>query len=174
MTTDDVNRYVEMMKNACDHEHADRILTSFVRECGYKELIDSYEKVPRFYEQSRYMLTKMQAGVLVDLVREYFLKNCMNSYYDALSTYKYERDVEYDDVFGTEIITFNHNKEENYECILELSPFGIMVIPTNKNREMFCVINFGEIFGNDLCNEFDIPMWDKPIQYLRSLLGRDE
>ena len=172
MTTNDVNRYVVAMKNAYNHEQADYILINFVKDCGYKELIDAYEKVPRFYEQSRYMLTKMQAGTLVDLVREYFLKNCMNSYYDALSTYNYERDVEYSDVFGTEIVTYNH-KEENYEYILELSPFGITVIPTDENREMFRVIDFGEIFGNDLANEFNIPMWDKPIKYLRSLLGKD-
>ena len=173
MTQNDIDRYVVAMKDADNHERADYILKNFVKDCGYKELVDAYENIPRFFEQSRYMLTKIQAGVLVDLVREYFLKNCMYSYYDALSTYKYERDVEYDDVFGTEIITFNHNKEK-YEYILILSPFGIKVIPADTGREMFYVINFGEIFGNDLANEFNIPMWDKPVEYLRSLLGKDE
>ena len=50
------SKYLEQMK-ACtwevDHEDADFILCNFLEDLGYKELVDTYRKIPKQYSQRR-------------------------------------------------------------------------------------------------------------------------
>lgn len=45
-------KYLHQMKqldNESDHEYADEILCELLKDLGYKELVEVYEKLPKWY-----------------------------------------------------------------------------------------------------------------------------
>ena len=45
-------KYLQQMKqldNESDHEYADEILCELLKDLGYKELVEVYEKLPKWY-----------------------------------------------------------------------------------------------------------------------------
>lgn len=53
LNTELENKYIKMMsalKDEEDHDYADELLSSFVKELGYAKLVDVYKKVPKCFE----------------------------------------------------------------------------------------------------------------------------
>lgn len=52
LNTELENKYIKMMnalKDEEDHDYADELLSSFVKELGYAKLADVYKKVPKWF-----------------------------------------------------------------------------------------------------------------------------